>query len=110
MKSSNSKRNDLIEAILSRDKDKLKKILQEGKPEKWICIEMDYESRVITADKKTVNEEEVIEMLKENEKDYCVKLIVMEINKQEDGSRVENWTFLNNPEFQLDFKKVTLKL
>ena len=110
MKNSNSKRNDLIGAILSRDKDKLKKVLQEGKPEKWLCIEMDYEKKILKADSKVMTEEEIKKLINEIEKDFCLKLVVMKFNKLKDGSRVENWTFLDSPEIQLDFRNVSLKL
>ena len=110
MKNSNSKRNDLIGAILSRDKDKLKKVLQEGKPEKWLCIQMDFEKKILKADNKVMTEEEVKKLMNEIEKDFCLKLVVMKFNNLKDGSRVENWTFLDSPEIHLDFRKVTLKL
>jgi len=110
MKNTNSKRNDLIGAILSRDKDKLKKVLQENKPEKWLCIEMDYEKKILKANTKVMTEEEIKKLINEMEKDFCLKLVVMKFNKVNDGSRDENWTFLDSPEFQFDFRNVSLKL
>ena len=110
MKNDKSKRNDLIDAILSRDREKLKKALQQGKPEKWVCIQMDHEKKELKVENKLMTKEDVRTMIAALEKDFCVKLILMEYNRQEDGSRDEYWTFLDSPEYHFVFRKVTLKL
>ncbi|HMT74644.1 MAG TPA: hypothetical protein PKA77_11300 [Chitinophagaceae bacterium] len=110
MKNNISKRRDLIGAILNGDKEKLKKLLQEDKPERWLCIELEYEKKIIKVDNKEVREEEVMGIINELEKEFCVKIILMKINVQDAGSRFENWIFLESPEFLAGSENVTLKL
>ncbi len=103
MKNSNSKRNDLIGAILSRDKDKLKKILQEGKPEKWFTISIDEFENIKIFD-KSVTKQELEKFIQEQEVNYQVNLIIMLDHKLKDGRREDSW-YLGGVELTLDLKR-----
>lgn len=69
-------RNELLkEAILSRDKLKLKKALQKAKPEKWIVIKFDCNEGTIKYNDEFVSKEQMKAIIKEEEEAYEVKII-----------------------------------
>lgn len=104
-----SKRNDLIEAILSRDKKKLKVVLQEGKPEKWVTIELDHKAGTISMGKNIYTKTEIDEAFNEIEKDHCLKLVVFHLNKEEDGTREEFIQLMGRAEIDVIYQKVSPK-
>jgi len=103
MKKENSKRQRLISAILSRDKNQLKKALQIGKPEKWFTISIDEFENIKVFD-KSVTKQELEKFIQEQEENYQVNLIVMVNHKLKDGRREDNW-YLGGTELTLDLMK-----
>lgn len=110
MKKDDSKRQRLISAILSRDKNQLRKALQVSKPEKWICVELDYDLKIMKYLNKPISEAEMKAILEEAEKDFSLKLIVMRFNNFKDGTREEKWFFLDGIDKGQDCFDITLKL
>ena len=103
MKSNNrNKKKELIQAIASRNMDKLKKALALNKPEKWICIVRDHETKTLKYLGNVIPEHEMKSILVEEEKEFNVHLTVMNFNKKEDGCREENWSFLDSSEMVFD--------
>lgn len=99
MKSNNNnKKKELILAIASKNMDKLKKALAINKPEKWVCIVRDHETKTLKYLGKIIPEDEMKAILEEEEKEFNVKLTIMNFNRDKDKCREENWSFLDNSE------------
>ena len=105
-----SKKEQLIEAILSKDKDKLKEALQKGKPDKWITVVLDHCKQTIEYQKRLITKEEFEAIIKQEEKDHCVKLVVMNFNRDKEGCIEEDWDFPTKPEINMEYRKVTMNL
>lgn len=105
-----SKKDQLIEAILSKDKGKLKEALQKGKPDKWMTIVLDHSKHTIEYKNRLITKEEFEAIVEEEEKDHCVKLVVMNFNRDKEGCIEEEWDFPTKPEINVEYKQVTLNL
>lgn len=102
MKKVKSKREILLNAILSRDKIKLQEALQVGKPEKWYSFSIDKDEN-ITLQGKKITKQEFDDFIKEEEKTYKVCLIKMVYHTLKHGNREEKW-YLGGRELTLDLK------
>ena len=91
-----------MNAILSKDKLKLKKVIQKCKPEKWVSLEVNYEDRTIKYKDQFITREMIKAILAEIEKDYELKLIVLSFGPDPKPND-EYWDFIEN-EKELSFK------
>jgi hypothetical protein len=104
-----SKRNDLFDAILSRDKSKLKKVVQSNKPEKWLCVVIDHKEGTIMLGNEIATEGEIGKCIKGLEHEYNVRLLIMEFNGLKDSSVPHSWSFFDKPDLFFDFRRVGLE-
>lgn len=74
----------LIQALLSKDKDRLKKALSVSLPSKLMTVDLDHQDKTITYLGKIVSKEEFEEILNEAAKEFQVKLVVMNYFQNED--------------------------
>jgi len=110
MKNRSNKKKELIKALASRDKEKLKSALAINLPEKWITIELDNNAKTIKYLNKVVSEVEMKAIIEEEEKSYNLKIVLMSFDRHDDDSLEDNWFFLDNCEQSLTFRQVTLDL
>ena len=100
-----NKKKELIQALMSKDKGKVKKALSLSLPEKWMTIVVNHNKNTIEYQNKMVTESEMKSILEEYSKEYQVKLVVMYQNRTEEGLE-ETWSFYE-PELVLNFVMAT---
>lgn len=92
MKSVRNKRKELIQALSSKDKEKLRKALALTKPEKWLSVSID-KNKNIKLFNKSVTKQELERILDEEETNFQLKITLMVHAKFIDGCRQETWYF-----------------
>jgi hypothetical protein len=108
-KRNSSKRNDLLDAILSRDKNKLKKVLQSNKPEKWLCVVIDHKEGTIMVGNEITTEEKISQYIKRLEHEYNIRLLIMEFNALKGTGSPQSWSLFDKPDLVFDFRGVGLE-
>lgn len=110
MKQRNNKKKELIQALASRNKDKLRSALAINLPEKWITVSLDHSKQTIDYNGRLISKAEMESIITEEEKEHCVKLVIMNLNRDEDGIVSEDWLFPRTPDINVVYQKVSMKL
>lgn len=100
------RKKDLLQAIASRDKVKIREALSSTLPDLWMTVEIDHNERTIRYKGKLVTEEEMKEMIEEASQKNRVRLIVMNHDRRE-GELEDTWTMYEH-EIIMDFKEVNV--
>jgi hypothetical protein len=110
MKNRNTgKRNDLLNAILSRDKGELKRVLQSNKPEKWLCVIIDHKEGTIMLGNEIITEQEISQIIKGLEHNHNVRVTIMNFNGSLESFDPHKWSFVDKPDLVFDFRSVALE-
>jgi hypothetical protein len=92
MRSEQNRKKELIKALASKDKEKLRKVLSKNKPVKWLTIDIDDAKKTIQYEDKIVTESEMNSIIEEASKEYQVKLMIFSQTRT-DGGLEEKWSF-----------------
>ena len=103
MSNKQNRKKKLIEALASKDKDKLRKALSINKPDKWICFEINHNKKLIKYENRIISEDKMKLMLEEACKESQIHLVVMNIDRREGGIS-EVWD-IYEPEIVINFVK-----
>lgn len=93
-----SKASRIIEAIMTKDKAKIKKALQKKGVLKWISLEVDYEKRTYTYKDIVYSKDQMKSIIEELEKTFDLNIIILQYGEKPSDIEEDFTSFLGSQE------------
>ncbi len=91
-----SKASRIIEAIMTKDKAKIKKALQKKGIVKWISLKVDYEKRTYTYKGIVYSKDQMKSIIEEEEKTFDLHVILLQYGEKPSDIEEDFTSFLGS--------------